>query len=154
LKNDYFQKTGENSGIQLDLNAQFSCIGARTRPKKAPYRRISMYTKGLARYRLERERRRKVRLLAEKGLTQEQIAKEIGVSVRTVKRDWKKLHSYILGEFNKQVEKIMIERERGLDRRYEGLPFEQELKLLKQDTKHLLETKWTVRKPGNSLEPA
>jgi transcriptional antiterminator len=91
----------------------------------------------LERYKLERKRRRQVQLLAEKGLGQKGIARELGVSTRTVKRDWKKLSRYIKGQFNRQVWEInarQLEKER---QRYEGLTIKEELKLIKKDLKAL-----------------
>ncbi|MGD0071270.1 MAG: helix-turn-helix domain-containing protein [Candidatus Bathyarchaeia archaeon] len=105
--------------------------------KEASYRKVSAYTKSVERYKRERERRRQVRLLAEKGFTQSQIASELGVSTRTIKRDWDKIRSYVKGQFNKEIREIVDERGREFERRYEGLTFNEELKLLKQDVKEV-----------------
>jgi len=43
----------------------------------------------------ERARRREIIKLYNQGLTQAQIAEKLGVSVKTVSRDWRKLHGYI-----------------------------------------------------------
>jgi hypothetical protein len=105
--------------------------------KEASYRRVSVYIKSMARYKRERERRRQVRLLAEKGFTQKQIASELGVSTRTIKRDWNKLQSYVKGEINKGIRATVEERSREFEQRYEGLSINEELKLLKQDLKRV-----------------
>jgi DNA-binding NarL/FixJ family response regulator len=62
-----------------------------------------VYTNSLERWRKERERRRKVRVLANKGYTQKQIALELGVSTRTVMRDWDKVRSYVKGQRNREL---------------------------------------------------
>jgi hypothetical protein len=67
----------------------------------------------LERWRLERERRRKVRALVAKGYSQKQIAHELGVSTRTVMRDWDKVRSYVKGQQNKR-EKLEFPRKYGL----------------------------------------
>jgi transcriptional regulator with XRE-family HTH domain len=105
--------------------------------KDASYRKVSNYTKSVERYTRERERRRRVRLLAEKGFTQRQIAGELGVSTRTIKRDWDKIRSYVKGQCKKEIRQIADEKSEQFERRYEGLTFNEELKLLKQDVKEV-----------------
>jgi transcriptional regulator with XRE-family HTH domain len=141
LENDYFSEIGENNEFQLGKNEEFSAKNRQYRAYKAPYRKISIYTKNLKRYKLERKRRRQVRLLSEKGLTQKQIAAELGVSVRTVKRDWAKLHSCIKGEFNRQIREILLESQESLDRSYEGLTLKEQIKLLTQDIKTAMKSR-------------
>jgi transcriptional antiterminator len=46
-----------------------------------------------------------VRLLAEKGLSQKQITLQLGVSTRTVMRDWKKVEPYAKSQVNKETKK-------------------------------------------------
>lgn len=133
MENDHFPEIGENNEVQLYENEEFNIKNRRSKAYKASYRRISIYTKSLKRYKLERKRRRQIRLLSEKGLTQKQIAAELGVSVRTVKRDWAKLHSCVKGEFNRQIREILLESQESLDRSYEGLTLKEQFKLLKQD---------------------
>ena len=91
------------------------------------------YRKVSARYKRERERWRQVRLLAEKGFTQKQIASELGVSTRTIKRDWDKIRSYVKGQTRREVRAVVDERQEELERRNEGLTVNEELKILKQD---------------------
>ena len=86
-------------------------------------------------YTTERERRRQVRLLAEKGHTQKQIASELGVSTRTIKRDWDKIRPYVKGQTRKEIMQVVDARRGELERRYEGLTSNEKLKLLKQDVK-------------------
>lgn len=89
----------------------------------------------MKKYRQERERRRQVRLLAEKGHTQKQIASELGVSTRTIKRDWDKIRSYVKGQTHKEIMAAVDGRREELERRYEGLTVNEKLKLLKRDIK-------------------
>jgi hypothetical protein len=63
------------------------------------YRRKHVYTKSVAKYRKERERRKLVCELS--NLNQVEIAKRLGVSVRTVQRDQAKIKPYHLGQFNR-----------------------------------------------------
>jgi predicted transcriptional regulator len=103
--------------------------------KEASYLKISTYTKSVKRYKRERERRRQVRLLAEKGFTQKQIASELGVCARTVKRDWDKIRSYVKGQCRREIRAVVDARLEEFERRYEGLTVNEEFKLLKQDVK-------------------
>ena len=89
----------------------------------------------MERYTKERERRRQVRLLAEAGHTEKQIASELGVSTRTIKRDWNKIQSYVKGQTRKEIRQVVEERQQEFKRRYEGLTVNEELRLLKQDVK-------------------
>jgi hypothetical protein len=59
--------------------------------RKAAYRRIGKYYKGLEKYQSERARRKAVLALQDQGLNIKQIAQELGVSERTVKRDLAKI---------------------------------------------------------------
>jgi predicted transcriptional regulator len=113
----------------------FSNKNASLRQKPLNYRRIRVYTKSLARYRKERERRRKIRVLAEKGLSQAQIAKELGVSTRTVKRDWDKVRSYAKAQANKELKESAEKRKEEFEHRYEDVPPKEQLKLFKNDVK-------------------
>ena len=103
--------------------------------QEAFYRKVSVYTKSMERYTKERERRRQVRLLAEAGHTQKQIASELGVSTRTIKRDWNKIQSYVKGQTRKEIRQVVEERQQEFKKRYEGLTVNKELRLLKQDVK-------------------
>ena len=144
MKNEPFTEISQNSDIQVSKKGVKTCEnrfrtrvdGSRT-PRKARYRKIHVYTKSLERYKLERARRRKVRSLARKGLKQKEIANELGVSIRTVKRDWKKLTRYINGQFNRQVWEVNAKQMEKERQRYEGLTIKEELKLIKKDLKAL-----------------
>lgn len=75
--------------------------------RNAPqYRKIGRYVKSIKQYKRERLRRKKVRALSSKGMTYSQIAKELGISERTVARDMKKQRCYQIGQFHKALRKI------------------------------------------------
>jgi IS30 family transposase len=63
-------------------------------------------TKSIARYKLERARRKKVLELTEEGYTQTQIASQLGVSRKTVYRDLKRLRPYITRLINQHENAI------------------------------------------------
>ncbi len=71
----------------------------------------------------ERERRRSVRVLAGKGLTQKAIALELGVNRRTVIRDWAKARSYVTSQCNKEFRE-MVQREKQVLREKYGFVFD------------------------------
>src|SRR5208283_6183216 len=104
--------------------------------KDAAYRRIRVYTKSVERYKLERERRRQVRLLSEKGFTQRQIADKLGISVRTVKRDWSKLQPFLKGQVFQEIRDDAAKQRREFDERYMRLTLKQQLKLLRRDVEN------------------
>lgn len=135
LKNEYFPKIDEIHGLQLSENELFSAKSACSGAKEVSYRKVLAYTKSVARYKLERARRRQVRVLAEKGLTQKQIAAKLGVSTRTVKRDWDKIRPYVKGQFRREIREIVDEQQREFEQRYEGLTVNEKFRLLKQDVK-------------------
>ncbi len=135
MENEHFPEISDITEVQFQKKGQFSNKTGHTEAKEASYRKVSVYTKSVKRYHQERERRRQVRILAEKGLTQKQIANELGVSTRTVKRDWDKIRSYVKGKFRKEIRQVVDERQREFEQRYEGLTVNEELRLLKQDIK-------------------
>jgi len=85
----------------------------------------------LKRWRKERERIRKVRVLAAKGYTQKMIARELGISTRTVMRDWDKVRSYVKGQRNRELRE-QVEREKLLFPHKYGLSFNDAMEYLKQ----------------------
>ena len=135
MENDHFPGIGEIREFQLPGKQCFSNKAGHSKAKEASYRKVSVYTKSMKRYSKERERRRQVRLLAEAGHTQKQIASELGVSTRTIKRDWNKIQSYVKGQTRKEIRQVVEERQQEFERRYEGLTVNEELRLLKQDIK-------------------
>jgi DNA-binding CsgD family transcriptional regulator len=94
----------------------------RLKRKKIPeYRRIKNYYKSTAQYWKERNRRQQVLKLTNEGYTLQQIAKEIGCSYRTVRRDAVKLERYIKGQFNCHMQQLQREATEKLNRELEGL---------------------------------
>jgi len=89
-----------------------------------------------------------MRLLADKGLSQKQIAKELGVSTRTVKRDWDKVRSYVKGQCNKELKEIMEQKRQEFEQRFEGLPLKEELKRLRHNFKEASRVTQTFRAPA------
>lgn len=94
------------------------------------YRRMHKYVKGRRQYEKERERRRQSRQLNEQGLTQKQIAAKLGVSLRTVKRDWKKLKPYVMGQWRKRINELEEQRRKELFAGVEGLSLAQQSRVL------------------------
>jgi DNA-binding CsgD family transcriptional regulator len=90
----------------------------------AAYRRVGRYHKSVARWQLERARRREVIKLRLEGKTLTQIASALGVSLRTVKRDFAKVKLYV-----KSQQRLRAEREdqRRLERLFGGMSAEQRL---------------------------
>ncbi|MGO8805974.1 MAG: helix-turn-helix domain-containing protein [Candidatus Bathyarchaeia archaeon] len=145
MENDHFPGISEIRDFQLPGKQCFSNKAGHSTVNKASYRKVSVYTKSMKRYSKERERRRQVRLLAEAGHTQKQIASEIGVSTRTIKRDWNKIQSYVKGQTRKEIRQVVEERQQEFKRRYEGLTVNEELRLLKQDVKEAVKEARALR---------
>jgi transcriptional regulator with XRE-family HTH domain len=145
LENEHFPGIGEIREFQQCKKRCFSNKAVHSNANKASYRKVSVYTKSMKRYTKERARRRQVRLLAEKGYTQKQIASELGVSTRTIKRDWNKIQSYVKSQTRKEIRQVEDERQQEYKRRYEGLTVNKELRLLKQDVKEAAKEARTPR---------
>jgi hypothetical protein len=147
---DYFEKEGgiidhkdqllESFGkSELDLgvfsnsktatSAQESPDCKRKTSLKGPgYRRKHVYTKSVAKYRKERERRKRVSELS--GLNQDEIAKRLGVSVRTVQRDQAKIKPYHQGQFNRFCRELREKEMQEYNETSESLSLPQRAKLL------------------------
>jgi len=72
----------------------------------AKYRKMRCYVKSIGQYKRERLRRKRVRQLSNEGKTYPQIAKELGISERTVARDMKKQKTFQIGQFHKTLRKL------------------------------------------------
>ena len=59
------------------------------------YRKMTVYTKSISRYKKERSRRRRVLEMRQKGWDLAYMANQIGCSVKTVQRDLFKLRRYV-----------------------------------------------------------
>ena len=153
MENEHFPGIDEIREVQHRKNRTFSSEPGHSNVKEASYRKVGVYIKSMKKYRHERERRRQVRLLAEKGHTQKQIASELGVSTRTIKRDWGKIRSYIKGQTRKEIRPVVDAHQKEFEQRYQGLTANEKLHLLKQDIKsatksaHKLSSSHTPRNP-------
>jgi hypothetical protein len=97
--------------------------------------------------------------LAEKGLTQQQIAKALNVSTRTIKRDWDKIRPFVKGQVRKKIKQVDDVRHKEFERRYEGLAGNEKLMLLKKDLKeatkmaHRMQTSHKRQAPHQQTHP-
>lgn len=120
---------GVFSNSENGNSAQKSLVNNRKTSLKGPdYRRKHVYTKSIAKYRKERERRKLVCELS--NLTQLEIAKRLGVSVRTVQRDQAKIKPYHLGQFNRFCRELREKKMREYTEISESLSLPQRTKLL------------------------
>lgn len=120
---------GVFSNSQNGNSAQVNPVCKRNASLKGPsYRRKHVYTKSIAKYREERERRKRVCELS--NLSQEEIAKRLGVSVRTVQRDQAKIKPYHLGQFNRFCRELREKEMREYNETSESLSLPQRAKLL------------------------
>jgi transposase len=120
---------GVFSNPQTGNSAQESPDRKRKTGLKGPgYRRKHVYVKSIAKYRAERERRKRVCELS--NLSQEKIAKQLGVSVRTVQRDQAKIKPYHLGHFNRFCRELHEKKMKEYNETSESLSLPQRAKLL------------------------
>ena len=116
---------GDSKGFQLQETPSFnSKSGQRRRLKRRntpQYRLIRVYSKSSKQYWRERNRRKQVLKLTKDGYTLQQIAKQLGVSYRTVRRDAVKLRPYIKGQFNRHLAELSRQERERLDRELEDL---------------------------------
>jgi transcriptional regulator with XRE-family HTH domain len=103
-------------------------LNRKTGLKERGYRKKHVYTKSIAKYREERLRRKRVCELS--NLNQEEIAKRLGVSVRTVQRDQAKIKPYHLGQFNRFCRELREKEMREYNETSESLSLPQRAKLL------------------------
>ena len=113
---------GVFSNPQTGNSAQESPDRKRKTGLKGPgYRRKHVYVKSISQYREERKRRKQVCELS--SLSQEEIAKRLGVSVRTVQRDQAKAKPYYQGRFNRFCRELHEKEMREFNETSEGLIF-------------------------------
>lgn len=127
-------ESGQKNGFQPQEpctfskeNAQRKLIKHRNRPD---YRKISSYYKGSEQYWKERERRKKVSELVNQGLSLRQVAKQLGISRRTIYRDLQKVERYLKGQVNSKLLQQDLERKRQLEQTFEGMSTPERFKLL------------------------
>lgn len=87
--------SGAIYGVVYMDNAVFDTKKHSNVKAKAEYRRISKYYKSLDKFRAEKHRRKLLLELQNQGLTIKQIALQLHVSERTVKRDFAKIMVFI-----------------------------------------------------------
>jgi transposase len=120
---------GVFSNPQTGNSVQESPDRKRKTGLKGPgYRRKHVYIKSIAKYRAERERRKRVCELS--NLSQEKIAKRLGVSVRTVQRDQAKIKPYHLGQFNRFCRELREKEMREYNETSDSMSLPQRAKLL------------------------
>ena len=120
---------GVFSNTQTGNSAQESPDRKRKTGLKGPdYRRKHVYVKSIKQYREERKRRKQVCELS--NLSQEEIAKRLGVSVRTVQRDQAKAKPYYKGRFNRFCRELHEKEVREFNENSEGLSLLQRAKVL------------------------
>ena len=98
---------------------------------KPDYRRIKRYYKTSGQYWKERNRRRQILcLLEEENLNQPQIAKRLGVSERTVKRDVAKIRPYQERKFRHQSRLLQKENDEKFEAELADKTSLEQLKIL------------------------
>ena len=105
-----------------------SVCNRKTSLKGPDYRKKYVYIKSIAKYRKERERRKRVCELS--NLSQTEIAKRLGVSVRTVQRDQAKIKPYHKGQFNRFCRELREKEMREYNEISDSLSLPQRAKLL------------------------
>jgi transposase len=146
LENEHFPGIDELRESQLLQRGSFSRGKASWRSVHEPhYRKLEVYTKSTGQYKKERARRRQARVLAAQGFTQAQIAKKLGVHIRTVKRDWIKIRPYVRSRFKKAISQIREQERKEYQQRFEGLTSNQKLGLLGRDLKGIKEASEKIK---------
>jgi hypothetical protein len=120
---------GVFSNSENDNSAQENPDCKRKTGLKWPsYRRRHVYVKSISKYRQERLRRKRVCELS--NLSQEEIAEQLGVSVRTVQRDQAKIKPYHHGQFNRFCRELHEEKMREYNQTSDSMTFPERTKLL------------------------
>jgi hypothetical protein len=120
---------GVFSNFENGNSAQEKSVCNRKTSLKGPgYRKKHVYTKSITKYRKERERRKRVCELS--NLSQTEIAKQLGVSVRTIQRDQAKIKPYHLGQFNRFCRELREKEMREYNETSDSLSLSQRAKLL------------------------
>ena len=152
-ENEHFPGLGEIRVFQQQKKRYFSNPQSKDRKDKSGFRKVNVYTKSIQQYTRERSRRKSIRILAEKGLTQQQIATALSVSTRTIKRDWDKIKPYVKAQVHKEIRQVEDDRQKEFERRYEGLAGNEMLKLLKQDLKEATKMAYRLQTSHRRQEP-
>jgi DNA-binding CsgD family transcriptional regulator len=123
--NELFDRT-EIDGFDSVFDAKRRKRG-RSRPE---YRRVRRYFKGTKQYWRERSRRKQVFELSEKHLTYKQIAEQLGLSERTVKRDMTKIKPYYMRQIRSYYSRLEEERRGQVEAQLEGKSLAERFKIL------------------------
>lgn len=97
---------------------------------KPEYRRIKKYYKSHKRWRVERERRKRVLQMFGEGLSYGVIAERLGVSERTVKRDMAKIRPYYERKIRSYLRKFEDERRAKVEAELAGKSLSEQYTLL------------------------
>lgn len=122
--------------------------------KKGPdYRKMHVYTKSLKQYKKERKRRGQVRQLLHDGCTQKQAAQKLGISEKTVRRDWAKLKPYEAGLWNSKIRQLNDDYRQRFEQNLAGKTLKERFRILTKlliqqmegkDRKHYLRHKFPI----------
>jgi hypothetical protein len=96
--------------------------------RKAEYRQIHKYYKGLDKFKLEKQRRQQALELQSQGLTIKQIAMQLQVSERTVKRDLEKIMIYVK---KKRTQVLRQESDAALEQ-FNAMSLKEQLRYVKE----------------------
>ena len=137
-KKDYLShistKEGENGVFDAEENEGFGKgFGASKRgnaSQRPDYRRVRKYYKSSKKYWEERNRRKQVLELSRQGLTGREIAKRLGVSDRTVKRDMSKIKPYYERLICSYWKKLEQDRKAEVEAQLEGKSLLEQSRLL------------------------
>ena len=94
--------------------------------RKAEYRRIRKYHKGLAKFKAEKVRRKQVLQLQYQNLTIKQIAEYLNVSERTVKRDLATVTPYI----KKKRTQLIRQENEAVIRQLDGMSLKKQIEFI------------------------
>ena len=84
--------------------------------------------------------------LYSQGLTQQQIAEQLGVCSKTVAKDLRRTQAYHKGQFTKMLRTVQAERDAEYTKRCETLPLPEQRKQLLQDFKFISKMLGTRRR--------
>ncbi len=122
--------SGADGAVEGGVGRVFVVMKRGNAKSCAEYRRMGKYFKSVERYRLERERRRRVLQLHWQGKSLREIALELGVSERTVKRDFAKVKPYYDGQLRRFLDEMAAEQHREVLKMLDGLSLSKRLEFI------------------------
>jgi AraC-like DNA-binding protein len=132
--NEVFDST-ENDGFDSVFDTKTPVFDTRRRKRdrsRPEYRRVRKNFKSPKRYWLERNRRKRVMELCEQHLSCRQMAEQLGVSERTVKRDLARIRPYYERQIRHFLNRVEQERREEAAAQLEGLSLNEQFRLLKR----------------------